>query len=88
MIGKAAREAGVDVEIVVFENNSGVQPDMCQEFSEFLVEQGEEEGKFAPVEIGDVKETAAILFSSGTTGLQKGVCLGHDALLTSNAIIG
>lgn len=51
-------------------------------FSE-LLEYTSEENEFRPVIIDDCHETAFIYFSSGTTGLPKGVCVTHFGLLNS-----
>lgn len=46
-----------------------------------LLEPAEKEEEFKPYEVKDSKETAVILFSSGTTGLPKGICLNHYSFL-------
>ncbi|KAF2885985.1 hypothetical protein ILUMI_20187 [Ignelater luminosus] len=49
-------------------------------FSEFLLPHPEE-NKFIPYEVTNLKDTSVIVFSSGSTGLPKGVCLTHYGLL-------
>lgn len=64
-------------------NTIGLQPEIIvfgQTFSKCL-ESGQVEENFAPYELKDSKETAVILFSSGTTGSPKGICLNHYAFL-------
>ncbi|CAH0545840.1 unnamed protein product [Brassicogethes aeneus] len=39
------------------------------------------EDKFEPVEIKNLKDTAIMYFSSGTTGLPKAICLNHFSML-------
>lgn len=52
-------------------------------FDEYLKESDKEEN-FRPVAAKSLKETAFVLFSSGTTGLPKGICLTHRGLLKQN----
>ncbi|KAL3275084.1 hypothetical protein HHI36_019856 [Cryptolaemus montrouzieri] len=55
--------------------------------SEYLMRlDGNEEETFEPVKVSN-KKTAIILFSSGTTGLPKGICLPHGGLLYQTYII-
>ncbi|KAK5640145.1 hypothetical protein RI129_010956 [Pyrocoelia pectoralis] len=63
-------------ELVIFGETTKHTP-----FSEFL-KHCEEEDNFQPVEIRDLKETAVVYFSSGSTGLPKGICLSHLSLLS------
>lgn len=78
MIEEAARDAAVEFDIVVFDTTLG-------SFSDFLTEQDGEDD-FSPVEVDDIQKTAVIFFSSGTTGLPKGICLGHAALIISGGL--
>lgn len=48
-------------------------------FATFL-EEKEGEDSFTPFQVDDIKDTAAIFFSSGTTGFPKGICVSHCAL--------
>ncbi|XP_063930875.1 luciferin 4-monooxygenase-like isoform X1 [Zophobas morio] len=74
-IGEVLKEISLDAELVVLGKST-----KHTEFSEFLKPHADED-KFEPVEIHDLKETALIYFSSGTTGLPKGICLNHYGFL-------
>lgn len=50
-------------------------------FADFLLPKPKEEEDFRPLPIQSIDDTAHIFFSSGTTGLAKGVCISHKALL-------
>ncbi|XP_060519652.1 uncharacterized protein LOC132697911 [Cylas formicarius] len=76
MIRKATEAAGIDPEIVVYSDS---EIDGCTPFSSFL-KKHPDETTFAPVEHADVSETAVVFFSSGTTGLPKGICTSHKGL--------
>lgn len=65
----------MDTEIVVFDETKKHSP-----FSAFL-KPSEEEATFLPVPCKSIKDTAIIVFSSGSTGLPKGICLNHYSLL-------
>ncbi|KAI4471457.1 long-chain-fatty-acid--coa ligase [Holotrichia oblita] len=55
--------------------------EFCEEgFGKFL-KPSPDEDKFAPVKVANLFDTAVIMFSSGTTGLAKGICLNHYSLL-------
>lgn len=68
-------EAGVNSKIVVFGKH-----DKHTSFDEFL-EPSPTEMSFTPVKTKSIRETALIMFSSGTTGQPKGICLSHYTLL-------
>lgn len=75
LIEDTLRELKMNTKIVVFgETNKYIR------FSEFLLPHPEET-KFVPYEVTNIKDTALIAFSSGTTGLPKGVCLSHYGLV-------
>lgn len=65
----------LDTKIVVFEYS-----EKNKNFRSFL-KPHPEENKFEPAVVDNVKETAVVLFSSGTTGLPKGICLNHFGIL-------
>lgn len=82
LIEDALAKAKVDATVVVFGPT-----ERHTSFITFL-EQKEDEDKFRPVQVDDIKETAVIFFSSGTTGFPKGVCISHSALLLQSTEIG
>ncbi|CAH1106452.1 unnamed protein product, partial [Psylliodes chrysocephalus] len=71
---KCLHKANINTKLVVFGNS--------KEYTEFskYVEPCHEEEQFYPVQIENQKDVAAIVFSSGTTGLPKGICFHHTSL--------
>lgn len=76
IIEKAVSNVDPTIEIVVFEGHT-----KFTSFSEFL-KPHPDENNFKPAEVVDLKETVSIFFSSGSTGLPKGICLSHKCLLS------
>lgn len=74
LIETAIEQAEISCKIIVFGKS-----DQYQQFDEYLVP-SEEENDFRPVDVSP-EDTAVIFFSSGTTGLPKGICQSHYALL-------
>ncbi|XP_050311850.1 uncharacterized protein LOC126747336 isoform X2 [Anthonomus grandis grandis] len=84
-IQKSIKTLGLEAEIVVYgdhEDPTGA----VKSFNDFL-EPHPEEDAFAPVEIDDVNRTAVIFFSSGTTGLPKGICSSHKAIFHQGCLM-
>lgn len=79
LIEGALESAGVDSTVVVFGETKKHVP-----FSQFLDEK-DGENDFVPVPVNNVKDTAVIFFSSGTTGYPKGICVNHFALMVQGA---
>lgn len=75
----ALQKSELESEIIVFGNTDKYVP-----FSKFLVSTGKED-EFKPVE-AKKRDIAAIYFSSGTTGLPKGVCNTHSGILRMKSI--
>lgn len=75
-MAKALKVNNCKTNIVVFGHTEKHIP-----FSSFLCESPEEE-TFVPVECKNVRDTAIIVFSSGSSGLPKGVCLSHYAIMS------
>lgn len=73
MYSRFLSDAPMKTELVVF-GNSGPNS-----FGKFM-EGSDAENDFVPVKAQSVFDTAVIIFSSGTTGLAKGICLNHFAL--------
>jgi acyl-CoA synthetase (AMP-forming)/AMP-acid ligase II len=73
----AAREAGVE-ELFVFDEDGG-ELDGATPFSSLL----ESDGKFPAVTINPREDLVALPYSSGTTGLAKGVMLTHYNLVAN-----
>ena len=72
-VGEAARDAGIE-ELFVFGEAPGVTP-----FASLLVDNGRAE----QVEIDPLNDLVALPYSSGTTGLPKGVMLTHHNLVAN-----
>lgn len=64
-------DISLDAELVEFSEEG---------FGKFL-NKSPDEDKFVPVKVENIFDTAVIMFSSGTTGLAKGICLNHYTLL-------
>lgn len=71
---EAIRTCGLDCELVVFGNTTTHVP-----FAQYLLPSNDETN-FKPAPSKTVKETSLILFSSGTTGLPKAVCINQYSL--------
>lgn len=83
MMEKSLAEAEIyDAQIIVFGDTDRNIP-----FDEFLQSTGSED-TFEPKPVDDIFDTAVIFFSSGTTGLPKGICTTHYGILTQNAYLG
>nr|XP_023026911.1 luciferin 4-monooxygenase-like [Leptinotarsa decemlineata] len=82
MIETSLLEADIETEIVIFGSS-----DKYTEFADFL-QFHEDEEKFIPVYVSSLQETAVIFFSSGTTGIPKGIMINHYTLMgqTDNLI--
>ncbi|XP_044268934.1 4-coumarate--CoA ligase 1-like [Tribolium madens] len=74
LIENSIEQAEISCKIVIFGNS-----DTHQQFEEYLIPNSEEHD-FRPVVVSP-EDTAVIFFSSGTTGLPKGICQSHYALL-------
>lgn len=79
LIENAVEAASLSPTIVVFGDTN-----RHTEFSEF-VKENPEENSFQPFVVEDIAATATICFSSGITGLPKGICLKHYRYLVQAA---
>lgn len=79
LIEKSLSDIGIEAEIVVFGSSN-----KYSSFEEFL-EKKEDNENFQPCEDINVDDTAIIIFSSGTTGLSKGICTSHYSLLCQSS---
>ncbi|XP_030753772.1 4-coumarate--CoA ligase 1-like [Sitophilus oryzae] len=77
MMMLAVEEAEINCELVLYGDD--VDTNTSTPFNDFL-EPHDDEDIFTPVEIDDPTETIVIFFSSGTTGLPKGICSSHKSI--------
>ncbi|KAG5877740.1 hypothetical protein JTB14_005975 [Gonioctena quinquepunctata] len=75
LVESSLKAAEIDIEIVVFGES-----EKHTEFSEFL-EHHKDEETFSPEPVLSLHETAVIFFSSGTTGLPKGIMISYYGLM-------
>ncbi|XP_057661709.1 uncharacterized protein LOC130897115 isoform X1 [Diorhabda carinulata] len=80
MVETSLQNAGIITEIILIGKS-----DVYTEFSSFLEPHPDEE-TFEPKLVENVFDTAVILFSSGTTGLPKGIMISHYALMAQAAV--
>ncbi|KAK9878017.1 hypothetical protein WA026_020645 [Henosepilachna vigintioctopunctata] len=82
-IEESISKGGFNIKIVVFgEDGNGHII-----FSDYLVATEEEISNFEPIKLQSNRDTAAILFSSGTTGMPKGICVSHYGLLSQALLV-
>lgn len=72
----------VECDVVIYGNTKKFIP-----FDEFLQSNEEEEKNFEPYENKSNKDTGVVFFSSGTTGMPKGICTTHFGLLKQGRMI-
>nr|CAH7737271.1 unnamed protein product [Callosobruchus chinensis] len=73
-LSKATESIESDVTVITLED------------SEEFKQPQQAEANFVPVPVEDNGETAVIFFSSGSTGLPKGICIRHSSLLPINEL--
>lgn len=81
------KDAKVDAKIVVIDNPNTPVPDGAIRYTE-LAEKSEADYGLLSKVVRHEDDTAVIPFSSGTTGLPKGVEISHKSMLASLEILG
>lgn len=76
LIEEAINNCKSNTEIIVFGNNNT----KYVTFDEY-VKESNDEIDFKPTRVKSLKDTSCIFFSSGTTGLPKGICCNHYQIL-------
>ncbi|KAK4872931.1 hypothetical protein RN001_014960 [Aquatica leii] len=74
-VEKVIELIGTKIEIVVFD-----QTEQHTSFFDFI-RPHKDEDSFKPKEVENLNETAIIVFSSGSTGMPKGICYSHRNML-------
>ncbi|KAL3275018.1 hypothetical protein HHI36_019790 [Cryptolaemus montrouzieri] len=78
-IEESLKIANLNIKIVVIgENTNG-----HRSYNEYLHAPEDDIKEFQPVKLNSNRGTAVIFFSSGTTGVPKGICLSHFSILTN-----
>ncbi|KAL3275023.1 hypothetical protein HHI36_019795 [Cryptolaemus montrouzieri] len=71
--------ANLDIKLVVIgENTNG-----HRSYTEFLEASDDDIKAFRPIKLNSSEGTAVIFFSSGTTGVPKGICISHYSILAN-----
>lgn len=76
MIDTALKQNECDTDIIVFGHS-----EKFTHFASLLKPCPSEEAQFVPVACKNIRDTVIIAFSSGSTGLPKGICLSHASLM-------
>ncbi|KAJ8919701.1 hypothetical protein NQ315_006229 [Exocentrus adspersus] len=74
----ALKNAELESEVVVFGTAS---------YDQYIQPRQQDEEDFKPIIVDDPKDTAVIIFSSGTSGFPKGICLNHYYFIFHSPLI-
>lgn len=73
----ALKEIGLNIPLVIV----GGEVEGYENFQDYLVASEEDIKRFRPYRTDSMRRNCIILFSSGTSGLPKGICLSHYTVL-------